>query len=250
MSRMDKYYKNSSNKRTNRNQELYDKIYEDGEYSNIEGIAAMDNSHEIDISKIKKMLKNHENSNNREFGSYDESKLEFPKYETIPDDANRVYDIRDILSNAKSNKEEERYHNLDKTSVDLLKELRQKNEAKEEHLEEMVDTITNTSKLNKLSDHDLGLEMFEDLKSNDTVLPEKESIKSILEEAKKQEMTNTGLDNSFFTSSMSFKDQDFEEISELNKNVKKNNVLIKVLFFIILVGITIGAIIFVFNLLK
>ena len=57
---MDRYYKNDTTnlkKRTSRNQQLYDSIYEDNNYSNIEGIATIDKSNEIDITKIKNMLK-------------------------------------------------------------------------------------------------------------------------------------------------------------------------------------------------
>lgn len=256
MSRMDRYYTNEINKRTSRNQNLYDKIYEASEYSNIEGIANIDNSSEIDVDKIKKMLKNYEDNSSRELRNYDESRLEVPKYETLDNTSDRVYDIRDILSKAKDTKEEDKYHYLDATNVNLLKELKEKTKAEQEQqLTGMIDTITNTSKLNKLSDQDLGLDMFEDLKSNNTILPGKESIKSILEEAKKQEnvdktVTSTTLDKSFFTSSLGFKEQDFEEITELNKKVKKNNLLIKILFFIILIAVTVAAVVFVFNLLK
>ena len=49
-------------------------------------------------------------------------------------------------------------------------------------LEEMIDTITNTSKLNKLSDNELGLDLFSDLKSKEnTTIESRDSIRSILE---------------------------------------------------------------------
>ena len=135
-----------------------------------------------------------------------------------------------------------------------MKEQKKKNEP---NLGDMVDTITNTSKLNKLSDHELGLDMFSDLKSNDnTVIGAKDSVRAILEEAKKndlakkQENTSANLDRSFFTSSMNFTDDDFEQIAELNKQVKKNNVTIKILIFIVIVTMTVGAILLVFHFLK
>jgi hypothetical protein len=254
---MDRYYSNTTNKRTTRNQELYKTIYEDSEYSNIEGIATIDKSNEIDITKIKNMLKNRDDfQSKREFKSY-VPKEDTTGYETFEQGEDRVYDIRDILNKAKENKEEQKYHNLDQTNIDILKELKLKpKETKpQDDLSTMVDTITNTSKLNKLSDHELGLDMFEDLKSNDnTIVSDKTSIRSILEEAKKQEQNNqetqTNLDTSFFTSSLSFSQDDFEQINELKKNVKKNNTLIKVLIFIVILAITVGIIVLVFNLLK
>ena len=119
----------------------------------------------------------------------------------------------------------------------------------------MIDTITNTSKLNKLSDSELGLDML-DLKSDHTLTSSNTSIKSILEEAKKQELektqtsTNTGLDNSFFTSSMSFSDSDFEGLNDLKKNVHKNTSAIKIIMIIILLMMTIGIALLLFNILK
>lgn len=261
MSRMDRYYKNNSNmtRRTARNQELYKNIYEDGEYSNIEGIATIEKSNEIDITKIKNMLKNREDfQKQKEFRNFTPKEIEEPRFETFERDEDRVYDIRDILNKAKTNKEEQKYHNLDEANLDMLKQLKERTkEVKpKDDLEGIIDTITNTSKLNKLSDQELGLDMFEDLKSeHNTVISDRDSVKAILEEAKKNEEnknvnTDTGLDRSFFTSSMSFKDEDFEQIAQLNKNVKKNNRLIKILFAIILLAVTIGIVVLVFNLLK
>ena len=109
MSRMDRYYKSdyTSNKRTSRNQDLYKSIYEDTEYSNIEGIANIDRSNEIDIAKIKDMLKSREDyQSGRELKNFI-PKEEPVKYETFEREEDRVYDIRDILTQAKTNKTEE-----------------------------------------------------------------------------------------------------------------------------------------------
>ena len=64
--RMDKYYGRQSNStnaksRSKRNKDLYSEIYTYGKYSNIEGIASIDNANEVDITKVKEMLKNREN---------------------------------------------------------------------------------------------------------------------------------------------------------------------------------------------
>lgn len=259
MSRMDRYYNNSvSTKRTSRNQDLYKSIYEDSEYSNIEGIASIDDNNEVDIVKIKNMLKNYNDNNNRELKRV--VNKEFPKYETFEEDDNRVYDIRDILNKAKSNKETEAYHNLDQENVELLRNPQnyKKTIKPSNDLEEMIDTITNTSKLNKLSDNELGLDLFSDLKSKEnTTIESRDSIRSILEEAKKKEAqvkedttSNNKLDQSFFTSSLSFKDEDFEEIAELKKSVNKNNNLIRILLIIVSIAITISIIVLLFNILK
>ena len=59
---MEKYYSSQpeTTKRSQRNQSLYREIYDLGEYSNIEAVATLDRTNEIDITKIKDMLKNRE----------------------------------------------------------------------------------------------------------------------------------------------------------------------------------------------
>lgn len=255
MSRMDRYYKRESgiSKRTSRNQDLYKSIYEDIEYSNIEGIADIDKSNEVDISKIKDMLKSRENfQSGRELKSFI-PKEQGIKYETFERENDRNYDIRDILNQAKSNKEEEKYHNLDEKSLEILRELKNKpkqNKKQSKDLETMIDSITTTSKLNKLSDNELGLDMLTDLKSDDDVNPTVQNILNEKIENIEKTKTNTGLDNSFFTSSMSFTDNDFEQISELKKSVHKNNHMIRFVIILIMILITIAIVILIFNILK
>ena len=55
---MERYYKKETqgNSRTKRNTRLYNSIYSYGKYSNIEGIASIDNTNEIDITKVKRCL--------------------------------------------------------------------------------------------------------------------------------------------------------------------------------------------------
>jgi len=174
------------------------------------------------------------------------------------------YDIRDILNRAKTGKPEE-HKALSNTSYDIFKELREKRKREiekegdtEEGLKELIDTITKTSVINQMEDRDLSLDLLDDLKSsgNTSVIPSNDSIKAILEEAKRAEAkkdyanTNSNLDKSFFTTNMSFKSEDFDQLSYINKNLKRNNLLIKILLFIIFIAIASGIVILVFNLLK
>ena len=64
-SRMDRYYNNaesSKNSRSRRNTSLYDSIYDGVEYSNVEGITTIEKKNEIDLDKIRELLKEHEDS--------------------------------------------------------------------------------------------------------------------------------------------------------------------------------------------
>lgn len=260
MSRMDRYYKveEQTTKRTRKNEDLYKSIYDLGEYSNIEGIATIDKSNEVDITKVKNMLKNREDyQRQKEIKNFTSSPTEMPNYTVFEPEEDRVYDIRDILEKAKINKpDKEDYKSLNNINFEIIKELKEKHNKKEEdNLKELVDTISSTSKLNKLSDQELGLDMFNDLKSdNNTIIGDRNSISEILKEVKKndekKDVINTGMDKSFFTSSLNFGKKDFEEISEMNKTVKKKNPIIKVTIFIIILIVTALAIYLVFNLIK
>ena len=259
MGRMDRYNKDSnSNLRSNKNQELYKNIYELGEYSNIEGIATIDKSNEVDITKVKNMLKNRETyQKQKEIRNLEKKEKEVPKYDFYDlDESDKVYDIRDILSKAKVNKPSEENKSLDSINFEILKELKEKHQKEEEkeNVQEVLDEISNTSKLNKLSDSDLGLDMFSDLQSN-TIVESKESIKALLDEVKKKDEeklvnTNSNLDKSFFSTSLNFATEDFEGLNDLKKSVKKNNFLVRVLVYIILLTIAGAIVYFIFNWIK
>lgn len=262
-SRMERYYKqNSVNNRSERNQNLYREIYENASYSNIEGVATIEKSNEIDITKVRNMLKNREEYQRQKDVRRimtKEVKPE-PKYvEHITSD-DKNYDIRDILDKAKVNKpREEKYRKLENTNYGIFKKinsnkkLRIDDDTNETELRELIDTINNNSDLNKLGDRELSLDLLDDLKSdNNTIIDGTDSIKKLLAEAKKDTVKEdtSDLDKSFFTSSLNFGEDDFEQLASLNTNLKKNNVLIKILVFIVLLCITIGVIFLIYNLIK
>ncbi len=260
-SRMERYYKpsNHTSKRSERNQELYREIYEDGEYSNIEGIATIEKSNEVDITKIKNMLKNREQyQKQRQFRQMIKEPIQTVEEEKPTFEAEKNYDIRDILNKAKNNKkEEEKYHRLDHTGYNILKNLKEKSMQKNEHpdeLRELIDTITSNSELNQLATRELSLDLFDDLKSEEnTVIENRDSIKALLEEAKKEDQMKKKekeeMDQSFYTSSLNFGDDDFEQISEQMKP-KWNPKIMKTVLSVI-TGIVIAGIIFlIYSLLK
>lgn len=268
-SRMERYYKQNSShsKRSERNQSLYRDIYDSASYSNIEGIATIEKSNEIDITKVKKMLKNREEyKRQKEVNRIIDRKepevyVEPVKTATLDNDKN--YDIRDILNKAKGNKKnEDKYHSIDNTNYDILRKIKEKKdlfkeESNEDELRELIDTITSNTAINQLGDKELSLDLLDDLKSNneDTVIENNSVIKNILEEAKQEEMrkkqdSTTELDKSFFTSSLNFGEDDFEKIASLNSNLMKNNVLLKALVLVVLIAITAGIIFLVYHFIK
>ena len=260
-SRMSKYF-NSTNdvlKRSEKNQKLYDEIYSDEDYSNIEGIATIDKNNEIDLAKLKNTIKNRENySRQKKFKDLNEEPEEEPVIsEEFKQKEQKIYDIRDILLKAKDKKpEEDTPRRLDNTNYNILKDL-EKNENKKDitkeleeetdELKELIDTITNTSMLNQLNDKELGMNMFN---LSDDPESSGKSVKELLEQARKlQEKKENTLDNSFFTSSLNFSKDDFDVSDEKTKKPKKG-ILKKSLLFTGLLILTAAIIVGVYYLIK
>lgn len=267
VSRMEKYYKNdvATKQRSQKNKELYRSIYDTGEYSNIEGIATMDKNNEIDITKVRNTLKNRENYIRQK--QYRQITNKKEKYEeqnishdfTVKEQKN--YDIRDILNKAKDKKPiEDTPRSLDNTNYNILKNLKLNNEKdyhkdfEDDDLKELINTITNTSMLNQMNDKELGLNMFNLCETTENKIEGRQSVKHLLEQAKKyddkKQNTIPEIDNSFYTSSMNFNKEDFEEANEYVRKKKSKKILLKIFLFIGLILIT-GLIIFgVYYLIK
>lgn len=247
-SRMERYYQSDSNvtKRAKRNQDLYRTMYDEAEYSNIEGIATIEKTNEIDLNKIKELLREREHQGREIKKSIPEPVHIEPLVEE-PEDM-RNYDIRDVLLKAKNQKtDDDKIHSLKNTQYNILKSLNvHSGDEQKEELKELVHTITNTSALNKMGDKELCLDLLNDLKSNTMTISNSSAMDILLKEEKKKKIEpeeEIGLDKSFYTSSLNFNDDDFEQLRDMNTNLKKNNLLIKILLFILLV-IVVTAIIF------
>ena len=107
-------------------------------------------------------------------------------------------------------------------------------EVNDEELKNMIDAISNNSK------NDFTLDLFDDLKTlHDNNL--KEEIEEV------EEPTVANIDKSFYTSSLSFTDDDFEQIKD---SIKKNSILTKILFFLLGVIIVTGILLFIYFLIK
>lgn len=264
---MERYYEvdSENSKRTRKNADLYQKIYENDEYSNIEGIATTLKPNEIDISKIQQMLKTRDEKNRKEKEVREVITKPVPKENetdvSFEHDDEKNYDIRDILNKAKSERKEidKDYHKLKDDSYMNFKDVNVKKEPtkeeEEEELKELIHTITNTSMLNKLGDQELSLGILDELKSNtmvgdpssikDALAKEKEDLKddNYLEDDKDDDKQN--MDKSFFTSSLNFKEEDFDELGEMSKKIKKNDLLMNILIFVLLVVFTTSVIFYV-----
>ncbi len=257
VSRMEKYYNNVDvKKRSQKNKNLYNDIYSDIEYSNIEGIATIDNNNEIDITKVKNTIKNRENyKKQKDFIKFNEEE-EIEVADDFNQKETKNYDIRDILVKAKDKKGvEDTPRSLDNTNYNILKELKLNNEKdkskdfEDEELKELINTITNTSMLNQMDDQELGLNMF-NLENTDEKLEASQSVKQLLEQARKYQEKKDNVDNSFFTSSLNFSKDDFEDAEQYIKEKKSKKVLTRVLIFVGLLIVTVAIIVGVYFLIK
>lgn len=247
-SRMERYA-NVNKTRTSKNRDLYDQIYEDKEYTNIEGIVKTPITGNIDIEKIREIINGREETNNgRERRVRQTPQIEQSEENTFIEQKN--YDIKDVLDKAKGerNNESTAHHSLKNIDLNVLKELKINKEDFEENsegLKELINTITSTSMLNKIGDKELSLDLLDDLKSNNnTIIDGSDAIRSVLKEQEveqKQEVDE--IDKSFYTKSLNLTD-DLEGING-EKSSSKTSILLTRIFIIAasLMGLIIGFII-------
>ncbi len=240
-SRMERYKNNNvKSSRSSRNKSLYNSIYSyDDKYSNIEGVASIDKNNEIDISKVKKMIETREN-NTRSRNFRNSSNDNVDNYSIVrnryKEDTDRNYDIIDVLKNAKENKEPDNKERvLNNTNYEILKTLNlspkeEVKENKEEDLKSLIETISNTSMINKNGDPDL--DMFSDLASDDTKVGD---VKDFTEFTSM--MGEKTMDDSFFTGGVKLKKADF-----VNGEKKKGS-FVKKFFVAIFILLIISAIV-------
>ena len=256
-SRMDRYHKSEliTSGRSSKNKSLYEQIKDLDNYTNIEGVATIEKTNEIDISKVQEMIKNRENYKKQKQlrNILKEEKEKLEKIEEI-EEITKNYDIRDLLSKIKDEPEtEKRSRSLKDEQYEVLKSLNTNPKTKkievekeEEELKELLNTIASTKAINDLTSADVGL--FDDLKS-DTTVGDAASIKKILEEEKERkiEETNMEIDKSFYTSSLGFTQSDFEELKNMNHKIKKGNKFIIILLVILILLIIGGLVFFLLN---
>lgn len=241
-SRMDKYYDSNDTKaRTSKNQQLYRTIYDEVEYSNVEGISIIEKNEKIDIDMIRELINKNNNTSKIKQVPVERPKIEVE--ETFDD--NKSYDIRDILSKAKDNRTVDSKRVFD-TQYNVLKENNLDSGPKvsqnfqEDDLKGMIEAINSNSK-------GYTVNLLDDLKSiYDATMHEK--IENKMEEEKTVEKT-TEIDRSFYTTTMGFKEEDFEDLKEIQEDVE-NSTLTKILIFVLCLVVIVGIIFLVFHFIR
>jgi len=263
-SRMEKYYNQNEEfvGRTAKNENLYRKkdysVYSSNE-------TFIDTNNEIDITKLKNIIQSREDYqraksyrnmlNDKKF-DYDDIEVEEDSYEE------KNYDINALLQKVKDEKdtldEKDKMRKLRNTQYDILSNLDIKSkktkpandlEQQKEDLKDLINSITNkNSSVNgNISDAEedndpLGLladlhatsALPIDVISNnpDIVPPQKDVKDEIKVETKNQDNDD---ETSFYSDSFTFSKKDFEGLSDLNENVKSNNILITILIVVLII---------------
>lgn len=269
-SRLERYNEleeeNNVPSRVEKNQKLYHEL-NSSELLNVKSwnnVKVIDESpRAINIEKIKKyILSLNEDAPRRKVSLPEENHTQ--NIEESKKEEDKIYDINSVLEKARQkreqNYEENRYRKLRDTQYDILSKIKMYDENEKPNYEADFNTdertlidLINTVKVKKddllsdlVSDNEntivtLGIE--DEAKNMD--------IKSAIENQKvKEEEINIGtpeenkediknnIDKSFYTNSLSFSKSDFEGFEELEKKVKKNNLIVKiVVFFLILLGL-------------
>ena len=249
-SRMEKYYNNDQarNSRTSRNNNLYDRLYDNVPYSNVESVTTIEKGSQIDLEKIKKLLEEHQEIKD---DSLNNKKRDYQQRQhQLYEEPEKDYDIKIALNKAKDEYvDDNKNRSLRNTQYNILKDINIKDikENDDNSLKELINTITNTSVLNKLGDKDLSLDMLEDLKSDGKTQMNIKPIDEFIKNTNNEDNTSD-LDKSFFTSGLSFDNKDFEELNDIKTSLKKNNILISILVFISLVIVITGVLFLIHNL--
>ena len=230
-SRMDKYAETPNLKsRAEKNKSLYEQIK---------------NS---DIDKLKDMLdkryRDEYDKRSLKFREQDEEIIEDKKYDT------KEYDINAILEKAKKTQnvdyEKERLKKVHDTQYDILKKLNIDETTEEEVMEDseenivnLINTITNlelqNSKKNSTG-NTTALDLLSDLSDNDT-----NTVYKTMELDKEEISTKT--EDNLDEEDLSIEDK-YDDFKELEKDLKSNNIAIKVVGIVFVIILIILAIIF------
>ena len=220
--------------RSSRNQNLYNTMYSSTRYSNIEGVASIDKGNEIDISKVKEMIDSREHyQTKREYRNPNRHTGEIPILRKRYTEGNGNYDIMDVLKEAKEKEEpDNRNRVIDSSDYDVIKKLsmnKPKNDYKtddeEEELKELIETISNTSMMNKVEDEDMAFTMFKELTDEDDT--KAKEVNDLTDFGIEQTM-----DDSFFTGK--FKKSDYS--GKKKKKARGKTIVFGIIVTLLIVG--------------
>lgn len=254
-SRMDKYQTSTQKKyeRIKKNtklyEEVYDDIYRDTTYQNMQ---VLDSAKEINLNKLRDIIdNNYDTRQYRTLRNYD--KNDILDADIITDKKReKVYDINEIINQAKNKrafieeaKEKKKYIDFPLEKQEKNQEFR-KLEDEEQELEELINTMVIS---NKDNDSNEELDLFSDLKGSENTIVTNPIKTSFDEEddldTKQNDAVNESMkaDKTFYTDSNIFTKNDFEDFSTLTRELSKSSNLKKVII-VILVLLILGVLLY------
>lgn len=236
-SRMDKYYEDdlSNFKRIKRNEELYKNVYK--EISDLENLPIPDNSNEIDINGLKKIISSREEyKKNKELERT--NSIPRKEIESAIKNENKVYDINVLLENAKN--EIDRTNAYRKKIVDnnFLTSLEDANIPPSDDAMEISVPMNNDKNKNEDS---LPLDILADLKGGDDTIVTDPIIKDEVTMINKIKEGET-----FYSGSFNFSKKDFDEEDDDDFLVEKDHSGVRIFFLIFGLLLLVGAICLIF----
>ena len=249
-SRMDKYSETPILKsRSERNKELYEKI-NNNEITNYDihsnATVLEEDINSIDVDKVKDMLdkRYRDDLKRRALLEVDDNNITEEKNIDT-----KEYDINKILEKAKETQNvdynEERLKTIHNTQYDILKNLDIKDnnetiEDSEENLVNLINTITHLEMKNSgKMGNTTALDLLSDLTDNDT-----NTIYKTME-LDKEKISDISVDN-LDEEDLSIEEK-YEDFKELEKDLKSNNIAIKIVSIIFILILLIIAFIFCNN---
>lgn len=236
-SRMDKYNGDVLS-RSSKNKHLYDDLYANTNYTNM---VVIDDSNEIDISKIKEII----DREKKEKKIPKEAILSSDIYDNMSkikeEPKKKVYDINEVLKRAKekrdiieeANEKRKREHYNLKTNKNIEKELEKTRKVYQNLINEEKEILNIMNTLTSASSADIALDLFEDLKPSDN--------EKTVSDTRKSDVNIRQIENDdsreYSTDTFMFNTKDFEGIEHFKGDVKKMSAVIKVLIFILTVAV-------------
>ena len=240
---MEKYTGDDSNSRSSRNKKLYEELYNTGTYTNS---VVIDQSKEIDISKIKEIIDREKSQNEKKVNKPDINFDNLTKKEI----EERIYDINEVLKNAKEKRDiieeasEKRKNSKYESHLDLEEELSKTRKVYDKLLQEetelldIMNTLANVQS-NSINNGD-NTNTYKDItKESKTVTVQRIALPNekveVLDEIEDDKQTTEYSTNTFM-----FNKKDFSD-DELEDSIKESNAFIKVLIFLLIIAIILGA---------
>lgn len=244
-SRLDKYDTGEYFSRVNKNQNLYDDIYSNTNYSNI---VVIDDSNEIDISKIKEIIDKEKKVSKR----IDKTPIFEREYDSIvppKNYENKLYDINEVLKEAKNQRDiiedanEKRKIQNYKFNQNIEEELSKTRKVYESLVKEEKELLNIMNTLTNVSSVDLAKDMFNDLtEDNDkTQLMKNINFEPTVNVKQVKNELNDNTTEEYSTDTFMFSAKDFDGMDELKESVRKSNLFIKLLIiFVIFIVLSAG----------